>query len=83
MQAAPTWKKIIAFIIDFFGSFLIFGFAIGYLTGNAHEASFNLNGLPAILLFVLIIIYFVAMNRWAKGTVAKHLLGIPPKKKTK
>uniref|UniRef100_UPI003B52AB5A hypothetical protein n=1 Tax=Roseovarius indicus TaxID=540747 RepID=UPI003B52AB5A len=58
-----TWRVVIAFILDLFISFFIFGFIIASITGDTTEGGFELNGLPAIILFALVIAYMVGMPR--------------------
>ncbi|MEQ8290596.1 MAG: hypothetical protein RIA08_00215 [Roseovarius sp.] len=58
-----TWRVVVAFILDLLFSFLIFGFIIAKITGDTTEGGFELNGLPAIILFALVIIYMVGMPR--------------------
>jgi uncharacterized RDD family membrane protein YckC len=72
----PTWKKIVAFLIDFFGSFFIFGYLIAYFSGDLSASGFELQGMPALLLFALIISYFIIMKKFFGGTFGKKLLGI-------
>jgi len=76
VQNVPTWKKVVAFLIDLIGSFFILGYIIGYFTGNLTSRGFNLNGGPAFLLFILIIVYFVVFNKFLGGTVGKRLFKI-------
>lgn len=77
----PTWKKVLAFLLDFFGSFWIFGLIIGWLTGNLTEGGFKLEGAPALLLFALMIAYFVLMNKYCGGTLGKRIFKIKKEKK--
>lgn len=58
-----TWRVVIAFILDLIFSFFIFGFIIASITGDTTEGGFELNGLPAIILFALVIAYMVGMPR--------------------
>lgn len=76
MTNAPVWKKVLAFIIDLVGSFVILGFVIAVATGNTTDNGFSLNGGPALLLFALVIAYFVVMNKKFGGTLGKRLFGI-------
>jgi hypothetical protein len=76
MNNAPLWKKIIAFFIDLFGSFIVLGYLIALVTGGTTEGGFQLNGMPAFALFAAVILYFILMNKYAKGTLGKHLMGI-------
>jgi uncharacterized RDD family membrane protein YckC len=72
----PTWKKVLAFLIDFFGCFFIFGYVIAYFSGGLTSEGFNLNGVPALVLFALIIAYFIIMKNYFGGTFGKKILGI-------
>ena len=80
MKNAPMWKRIIAFIIDFVLCFWVFGYLVGWMTGNLTPGGFKLEGGSALLFFALIIAYFVVMNKFFGGTLAKKLLGIAKKK---
>jgi DMSO reductase anchor subunit len=53
-----TWRKVLAAILDFITIFVVGGYAIAKLTGNTNESGFQLNGVPAIVLFVAIGLYF-------------------------
>ncbi len=68
-----TWRVVIAFILDFFASFMVFGYVIAAITGDTTEGGFSLNGLPAIILFALVIAYFVLMPRFG-GRLFQRLL---------
>jgi len=70
----PTWKKVVAAILDFFTVFFAGGFVIARLTGGQTEGGFNLQGLPALVLFALIIAYFVIGSRYAGGTIWQRIL---------
>jgi uncharacterized RDD family membrane protein YckC len=79
MKTVTTWRKVVAFLIDFLGAFFIFGFAIGALTGSLTDGGFQLEGIPALILFIVIIAYFVVMNKYLGGTIGKRILGIAGK----
>ncbi len=69
-------KKVFAFILDFITSFGGFGYLIAKFTGGLTEGGFELSGGPALLLFALVIAYFVVLNRFAGGTIWKHILRV-------
>ncbi|MDP3958575.1 MAG: RDD family protein [Pseudorhodobacter sp.] len=71
-----TWKIVVAAIFDFLLVFLVGGYLIAIMTGDATDGGFELTGAPALLLFALVIAYFVVMNKWLGGTVFKRLFGI-------
>lgn len=71
----PNWKIIVAAILDFLLAFLVGGTIIAKVTGNTNEHGWNLNGMPALVLLALIIVYFVVANRLFRGTLFKHILG--------
>jgi len=75
----PTWKKNLAFLIDLLGSFLIFGFIVAYFSGDLTKDGFELNGMPALALFSLIIAYFFIMKKYCGRTLGKKLFGIHSK----
>ena len=70
-----TWKVVTAAILDFLLVFFVGGYLIALLTGGMTEGGFHLSGLPALLLFALIILYFWGMKRLG-GTLFKRLFGI-------
>jgi hypothetical protein len=73
--SAPTWRIVLAAILDFITIFFVGGFIIGWLSGGLTGNGFNLNGLPALALFALIIAYFVLGKRVFGGTLWKRILG--------
>ena len=74
-KAVPTWKIILAFVLDLFTSFFVFGYIIASVTGNTTDGGFQLNGGPALLLFALVIVYFVVGHKFAGGTIWQRILG--------
>lgn len=70
-----TWKVVVAAILDFFLIFLGGGYVIALVTGGTTDGGFQLNGLPALALFALVVVYFVGMKRIG-GTVFKRVFGI-------
>lgn len=69
-----TWRKVLAAILDFLTVFFVAGYAIGYLTGGMTPDGFKLEGAPAIVLFALIVVYFVAGSKYLGGTVWQRIL---------
>lgn len=72
-ESVATWKIVLAAILDFFTVFAIGGYVIGKLTGNVTETGFSLNGMPALALFAVIIVYFVLARR-VGGTLWQRIL---------
>lgn len=72
-EQIPTWRIVLAAILDFFTIFFVGGYAIGTLTGNVTETGFALNGVPALALFAVIILYFVLARRMG-GTLWQRIL---------
>lgn len=68
------FKKIIAAVLDFATSFGGFGYIIAKFTGNVTQEGFQLNGLPAIILFALVVAYFVIGNKTG-GTIWQRIFG--------
>ena len=73
-KPVSTWRKVFAAILDFFTVFFVGGYIIGSLTGNTSDSGFNLNGVPAIILFVVIVAYFWVGYKYANGTIWQRLL---------
>ena len=73
----PVWRVVIAAILDFILIFGGGGYLIARLTGGLTENGFSLSGGPAVALFAAVIAYFVIGNRFFRGTLFKHILGVP------
>ncbi|MBB6484447.1 hypothetical protein [Rhizobium lusitanum] len=74
-QTQPaTWRIVLAAIFDFLMAFFIFGFVLASIFGGRTDGGFKLTGMPALLLFVLIIAYFIIFNRYLGGTIWKRIL---------
>ena len=54
----PFWRRGLAGFLDFLTVFFVGGYVIGALTGNLSSDGFKLDGLPALLLFAVIALYF-------------------------
>jgi len=67
-------RIVAAAILDFLTIFFIGGYIIGKLTGNTTDTGFQLNGLPALVLFAVIVSYFVIGSRYAGGTIWQRIL---------
>ena len=74
----PTWKVVSAAILDFLTVFFVGGLVIAWATGNLTQNGFALNGAPALLLFALIVVYFVAGKRAFGGTIWRRTFRIAP-----
>jgi len=74
VQPVATWRKVLAAILDFVTVFFGGGYAIGYLTGSVTAEGFKLEGMPALILFALIIVYFVAGSKYLGGTIWQRIL---------
>ena len=68
-------KKVFAAILDFLTVFIIGGIVIGKLTGGMTDEGFKLEGVPALILFALIIAYFV-IGRKTGGTLWQRILKV-------
>ncbi len=73
-KQVASWRIILAFILDLITSFAVLGYIVASFTGDTTGAGFSLEGGPAIVLFLLVIVYFVGMNRFAGGTIWKRIL---------
>jgi DMSO reductase anchor subunit len=74
VKPVATWRKVLAAILDFVTVFFGGGYAIGYLTGSVTSEGFKLEGMPALVLFALLIIYFVAGSKYLGGTIWQRIL---------
>jgi len=73
-QGPATWRIILAFFLDLITAFFVLGYVVGALMGGLTEDGFQLSGMPALVLFALIIVYYIVFNRYLGGTVWKHIL---------
>ncbi|KAA3512016.1 MULTISPECIES: hypothetical protein [Agrobacterium] len=69
-----TWRIVLAAILDFFTAFWIFGYLVALVFGGRTEDGFSLQGMPAVLVFALIVAYFLVFNRYLGGTIWKRIL---------
>ena len=74
VKPAATGRKVLAAILDFFTVFFVLGYTIAKLTGNVTNDGFKLEGMPAFVMFALIIIYFVAGTKYLGGTIWQRIL---------
>ena len=77
VQPVAAWRKVLAAFLDFVMVFFGGGYAIGYLTGNVTSEGFKLEGLPALVLLTLLIVYFVAGSKYLGGTIWQRILYKP------
>lgn len=71
-SSVPHWRIVSAAILDFFTIFFAGGFLVGALTGNLTSDGFEVEGLPALLLIVLIIAYFKVGSKYG-GTLWQRI----------
>ena len=69
-----TWRIVLAAILDFLTAFFVLGYIVASIFGGKTEDGFKLEGLPALLLFALIVAYFIVFNRFLGGTIWKRIL---------
>lgn len=68
-------RKVFAAILDFFTVFVLGGVGIASVTGDTVEGGFKLEGVPALILFALIVIYFVVGVKTG-GTLWQRILKV-------
>jgi len=82
----PLWKRNVAGVLDFLLALIVFGFLFNKLLGHqphppvinsgvATTELFGLDGWPALLTMLMVIVYFVVLGRSA-GTVFQRLLSM-------
>lgn len=76
LEYAGVFKRAVALVIDVLITFLGFGYAIAAATGGTTDAGFELEGSPALGLFLLIALYWVVLEATVGATVGKLLLGL-------
>ena len=75
-RPAGAWRKFAAAALDFLFAFFVAGFFVGYLTGNLTKGGFELSGVPALVVFAAIALYFVIFAKFLGGTIWQRVLGI-------
>ena len=73
-KPVATWRRIVAAILDFVTVFFGGGYAIGAMTGDLTAEGFKLEGMPALALLALTVIYFVAGSKYLGGTIWQRVL---------
>jgi hypothetical protein len=68
--------RFFATTLDLFTAFVGFGLAIAYATGMTVQGGFHLTGVPALVLFALIVGYFYVGRRLAGGTLWDRIFRI-------
>ena len=70
----PFWRRGLAGFLDFLTVFFVGGYIIGKITGQNTSDGFSLDGGPALVLFVLIAVYFYLGWKKLGGTLWQRLL---------
>ena len=76
MQPVAVWRRVVASILDFLTIFFGGGMLIGWASGNTTPSGFNLQGVPALILLALIVVYFYVGRRLVGGTLWDRIFGI-------
>ena len=75
VKPVSTWRKVFAAVLDFLTVFFVVGYVIGYSTGDLTTDGFKLDGMPALILFAVIVVYFVVGSKYLGGTIWQRILG--------
>ncbi len=75
VKPVSTWRKVFAAVLDFLTVFFVGGYVIGYSTGDLTSDGFKLDGMPALILFAVIVVYFVVGSKYLGGTIWQRILG--------
>lgn len=73
-KGPATWRIVLAAILDFITAFAVLGFVVAYFSGGLTANGFELSGVPALIMFALIVAYFVVFNKYLGGTIWKRIL---------
>jgi uncharacterized RDD family membrane protein YckC len=75
MEAVGVGRRAVAIIID---SILlcIVGYVIAMFTGGTTSTGFNISGAPALILFLIALVYYVVMEVTSGGTIGKKVMGL-------
>jgi hypothetical protein len=81
MHRVPNWRIVLAALLDFSTVNFAAGFLIASFWGTTAAgpgtARFSLTGAPALIALGIVICYFLIFNRYAGGTIWKHILRVP------
>ena len=72
-KKVSSFRIVMAAILDFFTIFIIGGYLVARFSGNTTEGGFQLEGVPALILFAIMIAYFV-LGRYLGGTLWQRIL---------
>ena len=72
----PRFRIVMAAIFDFITIFAVGGYLIAKATGGLTNDGFKLEGWPALLLFVLIVVYFYVGGKYAGGTLWQRIFRV-------
>lgn len=79
-KPVPTWKVVLAFLLDLYAAFYFFGCLIAWWTDKLEigffNFSFDLEGVSALVLYSLILAYFIVMNKFFNGTFGRKIFGV-------
>ena len=80
MHYVSVGRRLVAALVDGLIVFFGLGFAVAALTGNVSSSpqgiEFHLEGSPALALFALWFVYYVALEATLGATLGKLLLGL-------
>jgi len=69
-----SWRIILSAILDFITAFIGFGVLVAAMTGGLTNSGFQVSGLPALLVFALIILYFWLFPKYFGGRIWQRIL---------
>ncbi len=72
---ASFLRRAAAGIFDFITIFAAGGYGVAKFTGDTTENGFQLNGLPALVLFIIIAAYFYLGWKILGGTIWQRIFG--------
>jgi hypothetical protein len=75
MTPKPFWRRGLAGFLDFLTVFFVGGYVIGAATGETTTDGFSLHGASALVLFVVIVLYFYLGWKVLGGTLWQRILG--------
>ncbi|HYC35342.1 MAG TPA: RDD family protein [Usitatibacter sp.] len=80
MEPVGVFRRAVAVIIDTI-LLMIVAYALAAATGSTSDQGFNLQGAPALLLFLIFFGYYVVMEKTSGGTLGKKAMGLVVVKK--
>jgi hypothetical protein len=76
-KRVALWRKALAAALDVFFAFHVAGYVVGLVAGDLQDGAYELDGVPALILFALVAAYFLISTFVFGGTIWQRLIAAP------